>query len=62
MCVRSFTSCFNKLLYSHTKREGNKFAHSLARHAIHISDYVMWMDFVPPSSFIVFQVDLVGIS
>ena len=48
--------------YFHTKRKGLKFAYSLARHAIHISDYVMWMDFVPPSSFIVFQFDLVGIS
>ena len=48
--------------YSHTKRKGLKFAYSLARHAIHILDYVVWMKFVPLPSFIVFQVDLVIIS
>ena len=28
--AKSFTSCFNELHYSHTKREGNKVAHGLA--------------------------------
>ena len=31
--AKSFTSCFNELHYSHTKREGKKIAHNLARHA-----------------------------
>ena len=28
--AKSFTNCFNELHYSHTEREGNKDAHSLA--------------------------------
>ncbi|KAL0011137.1 hypothetical protein SO802_006245 [Lithocarpus litseifolius] len=39
--VTFVSSCFSKLLYPHTKREGNKFLHGLSRHAIHISNYVV---------------------
>ena len=49
---------FNKLHYSHVKREGNKIAHSLARHAKHIVNFVVWMEIVPPLSFSVFWADL----
>ena len=53
-----FSCCFSKLLYSYTKREGNKFAHGLARHVIHVSNYVVWMESVPLLSYNVFQADL----
>ena len=46
--------------YSHTKREDNKLAHSLVRTAIHVSDYVVWMEYVPPFSYNVFQANLTG--
>ena len=42
--VRRCSSFFNQLRYSHVKREGNKVAHSLARYAKHISDFVVWME------------------
>ena len=58
--VKLFSSCFSKLLYSYTKREGNKFAHGLTRHAIHFSDYVVWMEPVPLLSYNVFRADLAG--
>ena len=36
-----FSCSFTKLLYSHTKRDGNRLAHSLARHSINVNDYVV---------------------
>ncbi|XP_075645311.1 uncharacterized protein LOC142616321 [Castanea sativa] len=38
---------FDELLYSHTKREDNSLAHSLARYAIGIPDFLVWMEDVP---------------
>ena len=32
---------FDQLRYSHVRREGNKVAHSLARHALKITDFVV---------------------
>ena len=58
----SQSGSFTKLLYSHTKREGNKLAYSLARHAINVNDYVMWMEDVPPSLFSLFQANLAKLS
>ncbi|XP_075675266.1 uncharacterized protein LOC142644567 [Castanea sativa] len=59
--VKLFSTRFHTLLYSHTKREVNKVAHGLARHAIYVSDYVVWMEYVPPLSYAVFQADLASI-
>ena len=53
-------SCYNQLRYSHIKREGNKIAHSLARYAIEISNFVVWMKDVSPHLFSVVQADIVG--
>ena len=46
--VRMFSQGFDTMLYSHTKREGNFVAHSLARHAISIIDFLVWIEDVPP--------------
>ena len=37
---------FYQLRYSHVRREGNKVAHSLARHALEITDFVIQDDIV----------------
>ena len=58
--VKSLSSQFVKLLYSHIFREGNSLAHGLARHAIGIPDFLVWMEDVPPHLYSVVQADLRG--
>ena len=45
--VRSKARCFNKLHCSHVKIEGNMVAHALARFALNVSNYKVWMENVP---------------
>ena len=49
---------FNQLRYSQVKREVNKVVHSLAKYVVHISDFIVWMDDVPPQFLNVIQADL----
>ena len=60
--IRCNASLFNQLLYSHVKREGNKVAHSLARYSIYISDFLVWMETVPPPLVSLVLADMAGIS
>ena len=53
---------FDQLLYSHTRREGNFVAHSLARYVINIPDYLVWMEDVLPQFHYIVQADLDGLS
>ena len=53
---------FIQLLYSHVKREGNKVAHKLARHALCISDFSLWMEDVPSLLLSVVLNDIAGFS
>ena len=39
--VKVLSQRFDQLLYSHTKREGNFVAHSLAKYAIRIPDFLV---------------------
>ena len=50
-CSRSF----NQLCYSHVKRECNKITHSLARYVVHIPDFIMWIEDIPPLFIYVLQ-------
>ena len=56
--VRSLSQNFDLLLYSHTKRDGNVVAHSLAKYALHIPDFLAWMEDVPPHIQSIVQADL----
>ena len=60
--IRFNASFFNQLIYSHVKREGKKVAHRLARHALCISDFSVWMEDVPPPICSIVQDDIVGFS
>ena len=45
--VKVFASNFVRLLYSHIKRNDNSVVHNLAKHAIRIPDFQVWMEDVP---------------
>ena len=57
-----FAHFFSQLTYFHTKREGNKVAHSLTMLAINYLDYVVWMEDVPPQLHSIIQADLAILS
>ena len=59
--VKMLSQSFQKLLYSHTKREGNSVAHSLARYATSIPDFLVWMEDVPPCIQSLVQADLASL-
>ena len=43
-CVKTRFCSFLQLYYPHVKKEGNKVAYSLSKHALHFSDFNMWME------------------
>ncbi|KAL0013888.1 hypothetical protein SO802_000957 [Lithocarpus litseifolius] len=54
-----FSDFFSNLLYSHTKSDGNKVAHSMVRLSINFPDCVVWMEDIPPPILHVIQADKV---
>ena len=60
--VRNLSQHFDELRYSHTMRKGNRLAYSLARYAVGIQDFLVWMEDVPSQFYSVFQTDLSGFS
>ena len=59
--AKIFSRQFDELRYSHTKREGNSLAHSLARYAVSIPDFLVWMEDVPSKFFSILQTNLSGL-
>ena len=55
-----FSQRFDTMLYSHTKREDNSVAHNLARYAISIPNFLVWMEDIPPHIQHFVQADLAG--
>ena len=45
--VKLVANSFVSLAISHIKRNGNSVAHNLAKYAIHIPDFEVWMEDVP---------------
>ncbi|XP_075656037.1 uncharacterized protein LOC142626133 [Castanea sativa] len=60
--IRMFSQRFDTFLYSHTRREGNSVAHSLARYALSIPNFLVWIEDVPPHIQHFVRVDLVSLS
>ena len=57
-----FSNNFSQLLYSRTRRECNKVAHSLARYGIDIPDFLVWMEDIPPHFTVILQADLANLN
>ena len=60
--IRLQARFFNQLHYSYVKREGNKVTHKLARHALCISDFIVWMEDVTSLISVVILSDIDGFS
>ncbi|XP_075636568.1 uncharacterized protein LOC142608772 [Castanea sativa] len=60
--AKQLSQRFEKLLYSHAKRECNNLAHNLARHAAGIPDFLVWIEDIPPQFHDVLQADLLGLT
>ena len=56
--VTRFSQNFDILLYSHTKRDDNAVAYSLAKYALSILDFSAWMEDVLPHIHFIVQADL----
>ena len=59
--VKLFANNFVRLSYSHIKRNGNSVAHNLAKHAICIPDFQVWMKNVPSHVVSFLQSDVVDL-
>ena len=59
--ISLFSGLFSELSYSHIKRDGNKFAHSLARLALITPCCTMWMEDVPSRTLPFVQADLAAL-
>ena len=60
--VKVFANNFVRLLYSHIKRNGNRVAHSLAKNALCIPDFQVWMEDVPSHIVSILQLDIVELN
>lgn len=47
-CIQ-LTKAFDKVRFKHTRRDGNRLAHTLAQEAIRSPDFKEWHDTIPPS-------------
>ena len=55
--IKSLISSFSLISIQHINREGNCVTHKLARQAANVP-FLVWMEFVPPDVFEVYQLDL----
>ena len=45
--MKVYSNHFQRMLYSHVKRNNNSVAHNLAKYVISILDFQIWMEDVP---------------
>ena len=57
--VKWVASSFERLMYSHVKRNGNRVAHSLAKNALRIPNFQVWMEDVSSHITLIFDLDVI---
>ena len=57
--VKWVASSFERLVYSHVKRNSNRVAHSLAKNALRILDLQVWMEDVPSHITSILDLDVI---
>ena len=57
--VKRVANSFEQLLYSHVKRNDNRIAHSLAKNALRIPDFQVWMEDVPSHIVSILDLDVI---
>ena len=57
--VKRVASSFERLVYSHVKRNGNRVTHSLAKNALRIPNFQVWMKDVSSHITLIFYLDLI---
>ena len=57
--VKRVANSYVRLLYPHVKRNGNRVVHSLAKNALRIPDFQVWMEDGPSHIVSILQLDVV---
>ena len=57
--MKRVANSFERLLYSHVKRNDNRIAHSLAKNALRIPDFQVWMEDVPSHIVSILDLDVI---
>ena len=57
--MKRVANSYVRLLYSHVKKNGNRVAHNLAKNALHILDFRVWMEDVSSHIVSILQLDVV---
>ena len=57
--MKRVANSYVRLLYSHVKKNGNRVAHNLAKNALHILDFQVWMEDVSSHIVSILQLDVV---
>ena len=57
--IKIVSAAFSEISFCHTRRQGNKVAHSIARRACNFSPFTVWMEDVPPDILSVYSFEIV---
>ena len=57
--IKIASSAFSEVIFCHTRKQGNKVAHKIARQACNFPSFNVWMEDVPPDILSVYSSELV---